>query len=118
MSMAANLSVDLSVSPDELDARDSELEIQVAVQNEGDGPVDSGIRGSKLLVDGTPSMSWSLAISNGTGDARERELPPGERIHARRMMTGALLGGPGPHELVVEIGDVRSSPATVTLKEE
>jgi hypothetical protein len=112
------LSVELAVRPDELDGRDSELEIEVAVSNGGDAAVDSGIRGSKLLIDGNASLSWSLAISNGTGDARERELPPGERIEARRRMTGALLGGAGRHELVLEIGDARSSPATVTLKGE
>ena len=118
MSTAAQLSIELVVSPEELDGTESSLEIQVAVRNEGDSTVDSGIRGSKLLIDGTPSIAWSLAISNGTGDVRERELPPGESIQARRMMTGALLGGPGRHELTLEIGDARSSSATVTLKEE
>jgi hypothetical protein len=117
VSASAALSVELAVSPEELTDTDSSLEIRVAVRNEGDGTVDSGIRGSKLLVDGTPSVSWSLAISNGTGDVRERELPPGESIEARRMMNGALLGGPGRHELVLEIGDARSSPATVKLNE-
>jgi hypothetical protein len=92
-----------------------ELDVRAVVTNEGEETGDSGIRRSRLLVDGEPSQAWSFAISNGAGDVRERELPPGEQVEARRVLKVRALGGAGEHELVLEVGGARSEPVTVTV---
>lgn len=110
-----SLRVELRVTPDRVASREEELSVRILVTNEGSETADAGIVASQLLVDGEPSMAWSLAISNGARDVRERELPPGEQVEARRRLRGAFLGEPGEHELVVEAGGARSAPVSVAL---
>jgi hypothetical protein len=106
--------LEMSVSPDEI-GPDDQLTIRLAAVNDGSETVDPQVRMSRLLIDGEPSMTWSLAIANGAGDMREMALPPGERVEAARQFGASLLREPGAHELVAEAGGVRSNPATVTL---
>ena len=88
--MAGELRLEMTAAPERI-GPDEQLTIRLAAVNEGPDPADSRLRESRLFVDGEPSMTWSLAISNGTGDVRERELPPGERIEAARQFAASLL---------------------------
>jgi hypothetical protein len=106
--------LELSTTPDRIGPGE-ELTIALAAVNEGSETVDPGVRVSQLLIDGRPSMTWSMAIGNGLGDAREHALPPGERVQASRRFGSALFGSPGEHELVAEAAGVRSNPTTVTV---
>ncbi len=112
--MAGELRLEMTAAPERI-GPDEQLTIRLAAVNEGPDPADSRLRESRLFVDGEPSMTWSLAISNGTGDVRERELPPGERIEAARQFAASLLREPGDHELIAEVDGVRSNSVTVTL---
>ena len=110
-----SMTVELRVTPDRVPSPEDELSVRVLVSNEGSSTVDTGIAGSRLLVDGEPSAAWSLAIANGARDVRERELPAGEQVEARRKLRARALGGAGVHELVLEAGGTRSHPVTVTV---
>jgi hypothetical protein len=106
--------LELSTSPDRIGPED-QVTIRLAAVNDGEDTVDPQVRASRLLIDGEPSMTWSLAIANGTGDMREMALPPGERVEAARQFGVSLFRSPGEHELVAEAGEARSNPATVTV---
>jgi hypothetical protein len=106
--------LEVSATPDRIGPED-QVTIRVAAVNEGSDTIDPQVRASRLLIDGQPSMTWSLAISNGAGDMRETALPPGERVEAARQFGASLFRSPGEHELVAEAGGVRSDPATITV---
>src|SRR4051794_36445169 len=98
------LDIELRVTPDRLDAGGADtMELTAVLRNTGTEPVDTGIRTSDLLVDGTPAFSWRLAIGNGIGDPREDRLPPGDTVEIRRGMNATVLGPPGRHELVLRV---------------
>lgn len=109
--------VELSVTPDRVSPADlDELRVRVAVTNESDEPVDLELPSSTLLVDGKPSLNWSLAIGNGARDEREYALPAGESVSAERVMGGSLVREPGEHEVTIEVLGVRSAPVRVVVE--
>lgn len=110
------LEVQLAVSPSEVpaDALD-QLRVHAVVVNRGSETVDTQLVASTLLVDGKRNFPWSMAIANGARDAREHALPPGERVKAERVLGPALVSEPGEHEVVLEVGGVRSLPARVVV---
>jgi hypothetical protein len=110
------LEVRLAVSPSEVaeDALD-QLRVHAVVVNRGEEPVDTQLVSSTLLVDGKRNFPWSMSIANGARDAREHALPPGERVVAERVLGPALVSEPGEHEVVLEVGGVRSAPALVIV---
>ena len=67
------------------------LTIRGMVTNLGTRPVDIQSYSSDLLVDGAPSMAWSMAIGNGPRDQKEEALPPGDLVVFQRVMGGALF---------------------------
>ena len=112
----SELEVQVAVSPDHVGTGDLDgLTVHAVVVNRSDESVDTQLFRSTLLVDGERNQSWGLAIGNGARDAKERALPPGERVIARRVMGRALVSAPGEHEVVLEVRGVRSPPATVVI---
>jgi hypothetical protein len=91
------------------------LTIRGIVTNLGSHTVDTQGYASELLVDDQPSMAWSMAIGNGARDARERALPPGERVELKRVMGSGLFKEPGDHTLVLRVRGVASNPVKVHL---
>ena len=115
----APIDIQLIVEPAHLAAKQlSMLMVRCSVINNGVHPIDSGIRQSQLLVNGEPSLAWSLAIGNGTGDEHEHSLPSGERVDFSRQMGRSLLRGPGSYTLVLRVLGVDSAPVTVQVSNE
>jgi hypothetical protein len=92
----------------------STLVIRILVTNLGNRALDGWAFMPELLVDGQPSLAWSLAIGNGTRDA-QRMVPPGGRIELARCMGNGLFNQPGGHTLVVRLHGVESPPVKVYL---
>jgi hypothetical protein len=112
----SDLEVQVAVSPDRVGTEDLEgLTVHAVVVNRGNEPVDTELFRSTLLVDGRRNPSWGFAIGNGARDVKERSLPPGERVIAKRVMGRGLVSAPGEHEVVLEVRGVRSPPATVVI---
>ena len=114
--MSPAIRVELAVSPMRVTASSAaDLIATVAVTNDEPEKIDPQIRRSSLIVDGVSSPSWSLAISNGAGTAREFALPAGERVEVRRGLDRRLFAEPGEHEIVAEVAGERSQPVRITV---
>jgi hypothetical protein len=105
-----SLHVELEVAPRRVT---DVVAITVRVTNDGTDTADTRLASSALLVDGTPRLEWGLAVGNGARDAREAALPAGETVEVRRDLGAAMLGDPGRHEVVADVGGVRSAPVEV-----
>ncbi len=92
-------------------SRDGKTKIMVTgrVRNLTGSPIDTQVYMSDLLIDGVPWPSWSLAIGNGTIDARLVELPPGEEASFSRELDASSLPT-GRHVLVLRVLGVESNP--------
>jgi hypothetical protein len=79
------------------------------VRNLSDSAIDTQVYMSELLVDGVPWPNWSLAIGNGTIDARLVELLPGDEASFARELDASALSG-APHTVVLKVLGVESNP--------
>ena len=111
-----SLRVQLDVAPIDLTAQTlPTLLIRGMVTNLGGNTVDTQAYASELLVDGQPSMAWSMAIGNGSRAEGEQALRPGKLVVFERLMGDALFREPGDHVLVLRVRGVASAPVKVHL---
>jgi hypothetical protein len=114
--MQPTLAVKLLASPTQLTMADrSKFLIGVEVKNQGPAAVDPQLSTScELSVNGTPSMSWNLAIGNGTRDATWYLLPPGKTATMSWPLGVDLFDKPGDYHLVMTLG-AQTSTADVRV---
>lgn len=110
-SMQSTLAVKLLASPLQLTMADrSKFMIGIEVVNHGSTPVDPQLStGSELTVNGTPSMSWNLAIGNGARDASWYKLPPGKTATMSWPLGVDLFDEPGDYHLVLTLAGQQST---------
>jgi hypothetical protein len=65
--------------------------------------------GCALTVNGQPSMSWNLAIGNGTREPSWDNLPPGKTVSMSWPLGESLFPKPGDYHLVMTLGDQQAT---------
>lgn len=111
------IEVALDVDPPELTlAERGRFRISLSATNEGSETVDPELHLAQLLVNGTPSKAWSLAVGNGKRERKWFELPPGETTSMTWSTLGeSLFREPGTFELVLRLRDRERAAATVRV---
>jgi hypothetical protein len=112
------IDVALRVEPVELSlSQRKDFTISIAATNRGDATVDPHLHRAKLLVNGTESKAWSLAIGNGKREATWFALPPGATVSMTWSALGeSLLTGPGEFSLALLFNETPSPPIRVLVR--
>lgn len=119
--MKSPIEIRLLAAPTQLSM--SELDrfrIGLVATNTSDAAVDPHLYAARLLVNGTPSPAFDLALGNGVVPAMWEVLPAGDTTSAVEWPLGtALFTGPGEYVFVLSLEwegwtPVESS-ATVTV---
>jgi hypothetical protein len=114
------IDVELRAEPVELTVSErGHFTVSIAATNRGDAAVDPELHRTKLLVNGTESKAWSLAIGNGQREAKWFALPPRETVSMSWSSLGeSLLTGPGEFLLTLVYDDKASAPVRVRVCED
>lgn len=114
----APIEVELEAEPDELAmAERDRFRITLSATNTGSETVDPDLKQAELLVNGTPSKVWSLAVRNGKRDRSWFALSPGETTAMTWSTLGrSLFREPGTFELVLRLRDRELPPKTVHVR--
>lgn len=108
--MHATLAIKLLSSPTQLTmAERSKFMVGLEVENRGTEVVEPQLSRCRLLVNGKPSISWGLAIGNGTREPEWYKLPPGKHVTMSWPLGEALFETPGDYHLVMQLGDQEST---------
>ncbi len=85
-----------------------DLVIEFTIVNDGDRPVDPGIAGSRIIVNGNELRDSALILGKGPRDARFTSLPPGDHIRFTSKL-GDLFQAPGTYHVTWR-GDLFLAP--------
>jgi hypothetical protein len=109
------LSIKLLASPTRLTMADrAKFSVGVEVTNRGSANVDPNLVSCTLMVNGERSMSWSMAIGNGTRESSWYDLPPGNTATMSWPLGDELFDKPGDYHLVMALGGQQST-ADITV---
>jgi hypothetical protein len=108
--MHATLAIKLLSSPTQLTmAERSKFMVGLEVENRGTEVVEPQLSQCQLLVNGKSSLSWGLAIGNGTRAPEWYKLPPGKHVTMSWPLGEALFETPGDYHLVLQLGGQEST---------
>jgi hypothetical protein len=92
-----------------------QFELGVRITNHGKEAVEPEAHLFELLVNGKPSMEFSLAISNGKREEKWFVLPPGESVEFTwKTMGPSLFTGSGEYKL--ELRTPFGNPVPLVVK--
>lgn len=90
-------------------AERSSFQVGIAATNNSPSVVDPELSGARLLVNGTPSPAWDLAMGSGGRSPQWEALPAGKTISAQWPLGPALFPSPGSYVLSLRLGEHETS---------
>jgi len=94
----------------------SKFLVGFVITNTGSKVIDPEIDGCELLVDGTPSMDFGFAVSNGARESTWYALPPTEHVEREWPLGEDLFQAPGDYALVLRLGEQQTPAVHVTVR--